>query len=155
VVGAEAPWRAPAAREDPTAPARLAREAAGREYEDLAHHVGGLAGYRTGTRAHDQEAFLNADESGPHTPGPCAECARWLAHETPIVGIGVETVGTDTGGAAAFDPRSRSTATSSGRGRPDAAREPGAAPADRGGRRRAPLKLVDGTGTPTRVLALV
>ena len=49
---------------------------------------GGWLLLRTGwdARAHDQEAFLNADESGPHTPGVEAECARWLAHEKPIVG---------------------------------------------------------------------
>jgi kynurenine formamidase len=62
--------------------------------------------YRTGwdARAHDQEAFLNADESGPHTPGMDVECARWLAEEAPIVGVGVETVGTDAGAAHSFDP---------------------------------------------------
>ena len=60
---------------------------------------------RTGwdARAHDEEAFLNADENGPHTPGFDVECARWLA-ESPVVGVGVETVGTDAGAAGGFDP---------------------------------------------------
>ena len=40
----------------------------------------------------------------PHTPGIDAECARWLAQESPVVGVGVETVGTDAGAAGGFDP---------------------------------------------------
>jgi kynurenine formamidase len=32
------------------------------------------------------------------------ECARWLAAESPVIGLGVETVGTDAGAAASFDP---------------------------------------------------
>src|ERR671926_18072 len=48
---------------------------------------GGWLLYRTGwdARANDQAAFLNADESGPHTPGISVECARWLAERAPIV----------------------------------------------------------------------
>ncbi|GAA1825324.1 cyclase family protein [Nesterenkonia flava] len=52
----------------------------------------------------DQEAFLNADENGSHTPGISAECAKWLAEETPISGYGVETVGIDQGNAAMLEP---------------------------------------------------
>jgi kynurenine formamidase len=68
--------------------------------------AGGWLLYRTGwdARAHDQGAFLNANETGPHTPGIDIECARWLAEEAPIVGVGVETVGTDAGAAHSFDP---------------------------------------------------
>ena len=68
--------------------------------------AGGWLLLRTGwdARAHDQDEFLNAGGGMPRTPGVDAECAKWLAQETPIVGIGVETVGTDAGGAAAFDP---------------------------------------------------
>ena len=67
---------------------------------------GGWLLYRTGwdARSHRQEAFLNADENGPHTPGVSVDCARWLAEESPVVGLGVETVGTDAGAAAGFDP---------------------------------------------------
>jgi len=67
---------------------------------------GGWLLYRTGwdARSGEREAFLNADEEGSHTPGVSAECARWLAGERPIVGIGVETVGTDAGAAGGFDP---------------------------------------------------
>ena len=62
--------------------------------------------FRTGwdTRSHDQDTFLNANETGPHTPGVSVECARWIAQEAPVIGFGVETVGTDAGTAHSFDP---------------------------------------------------
>ena len=67
---------------------------------------GGWLLYRTGwdTRSHDQDTFLNANETGPHTPGVSIECARWIAQESPAIGFGVETVGTDAGAAHSFDP---------------------------------------------------
>jgi len=67
---------------------------------------GGWLLLRTGwdARSGDQRAFLNADETGPHTPGVSVEAARWLAEEAPVIGIGVETVGTDAGMAHSFDP---------------------------------------------------
>lgn len=52
----------------------------------------------------DPDAFLNTDDAGSHTPGLSAACAKWLAEETPIAGLGVETVGIDAGNAGAFDP---------------------------------------------------
>ena len=67
---------------------------------------GGWLLYRTGwdVRSHDQDTFLNANETGPHTPGVSVECARWIAQEAPVIGFGVETVGTDAGAAHSFDP---------------------------------------------------
>jgi len=67
---------------------------------------GGWLLYRTGwdTRSHDQDTFLNANETGPHTPGVSVECAHWIAQESPVIGFGVETVGTDAGAAHSFDP---------------------------------------------------
>jgi len=61
---------------------------------------GGWLLYRTGwdARVADPASFLN----GGHTPGIAPDCARWLAHETAVIGIGVETVGTDAGQAAEF-----------------------------------------------------
>lgn len=68
--------------------------------------AGGWLLLRTGwdARAHGQAEILNADENGPHTPGVSVECARWIAQEAPVLGVGVETVGTDAGQAFAFDP---------------------------------------------------
>src|SRR5580692_4056215 len=67
---------------------------------------GGWLLYRTGwdARSADQQQFLNANATGPHTPGISVECARWLADEAPVIGLGVETVGTDAGAAHSFDP---------------------------------------------------
>ncbi len=67
---------------------------------------GGWLLLRTGWDRHstDAERFLNADETGSHTPGISAACARRLAEETGLVGLGVETVGTDAGAAHGFDP---------------------------------------------------
>jgi kynurenine formamidase len=114
---------------------------------------------RTGwdARAHDQEAFLNANETGPHTPGFDVECARYLARETGLVGVGVETVGTDAGAAHSFDPPFPVHSYMLGAGKygltqlANLARLPptGAIVIV------APLKLVGGTGSPARVLALV
>ncbi|WP_078592621.1 cyclase family protein [Evansella clarkii] len=53
----------------------------------------------------DHEKFFNVGEDGhPHTPGTTVEAAKFLANEKNILGVGVETVGTDAGLAAAFDP---------------------------------------------------
>lgn len=62
--------------------------------------AGGWLLYRTGwdSRRDDPEKFHN----GGHTPGVAPECARWLAESVALVGIGVETVGTDAGLAGEF-----------------------------------------------------
>ena len=54
--------------------------------------------------AGDRAAFLNADETGSHTPGITARAAQWLATQRPISGYGVETVGIDAGRGAELDP---------------------------------------------------
>ena len=117
--------------------------------------AGGWLLLRTGwdARAHDQEAFLN----GAHTPGPDAECARWLAEETPIVGIGVETVGTDAGAAHSFEPPFPVHSYFLGAGKYGITQLAGLAQLPPTGAVVvvAPLKLVDGTGSPARVLAFV
>ena len=81
---------------------------------------------RVGRALDDQEQFLNADETGPHTPGVSVECARWLAEETPVIGLGVETVGTDAGSAPALRPAVPVPLLPAGRRqvRPDPAAEP-------------------------------
>jgi kynurenine formamidase len=119
---------------------------------------GGWLLLRTGwdARAHDEEAFLNAGDGMPHTPGVDAECARWLAQDTPIVGIGVETVGTDAGGASAFDPPFPVHNYFLGAGKYGLTQLANLAELPPTGAIAvvAPLKLVDGTGSPSRVFAL-
>ena len=120
---------------------------------------GGWLLYRTGwdARAHDQDLFLNADATGPHTPGISVECARWLAEESPVIGVGVETVGTDAGGAAAFDPPFPVPSYFLGAGKYGLTQLANLAllPPTGAVLIAGPLKLVGGTGSPTRVLALV
>lgn len=121
--------------------------------------AGGWLLYRTGwdSRAHDQAAFLNADQTGPHTPGISGECARWLAEHAPIVGVGVETVGTDAGAAHGFDPPFPCHAFLLGAGKYGLTQlaNLGKLPATGTVLVVAPLPIVGGSGSPARVLALV
>ena len=67
---------------------------------------GGWLLLRTGwdARAQDTETFLGAQDGNPRSPGFDVECARWIAEESPLVGVGVETVGIDAGSAGGMDP---------------------------------------------------
>ena len=120
---------------------------------------GGWLLYRTGwdARAGDQDDFLNADETGPHTPGVSVECARWLAEEAPIIGLGVETVGTDAGAAHSFDPPfpCHSFLLGAGKYGLTQLRNLQLLPPTGALLVTAPLPIVGGSGSPTRVLALV
>ncbi len=120
---------------------------------------GGWLLYRTGwdSRAHDQAAFLNADETGPHTPGISVECARWLAEQAPIIGVGVETVGTDAGAAHSFDPPFPCHAFLLGAGKYGLTQLANLAKLPPTGAVLvvAPLPIVGGSGSPARILALV
>jgi len=120
---------------------------------------GGWLLYRTGwdTRASSQEDFLNADESGPHTPGISPECARWLAEQAPVIGLGVETVGTDAGAAHSFDPPFPCHAALMGSGKYGLTQLQNLDRLPPTGTLlvAAPLPIVAGSGAPARVLALV
>jgi kynurenine formamidase len=120
---------------------------------------GGWLLYRTGwdARADDENDFLNADETGPHTPGISPECARWLAAETPLIGVGVETVGTDAGAAHGFDPPfpCHSFLLGAGKYGLTQLRNLDRLPPQGAVLIAAPLPIVGGSGSPTRVLALV
>ena len=120
---------------------------------------GGWLLYRTGwdARAADQAAFLNANETGPHTPGFSVECAKWLAEETPLQGIGVETVGTDAGTAHSFDPPFPCHSFMLGAGKYGLTqlRNLDRLPPRGAVLIAAPLPIVNGSGSPARVLALV
>jgi kynurenine formamidase len=115
--------------------------------------------YRTGwdARAHDATAFLNANDTGPHSPGLEPECARWLAEESPIVGIGVETVGTDAGAAHSFEPAFPCHNFMLGAGKYGLTQLANLAQLPPVGAVLVvlPLKLVNGSGSPCRAIALV
>jgi kynurenine formamidase len=120
---------------------------------------GGWLLYRTGwnVRADKTSTLLNVVDGRPRSPGLTPEAARWLAQETGIVGIGVETVGTDAGASPTFDPPTPVHHYMLGAGKYgvtlltnlDRLPPTGALVIV------APLKLVGGTGSPARVLALV
>jgi kynurenine formamidase len=120
---------------------------------------GGWLLYRTGwdARSSDQAAFLNANETGPHTPGISPACAKWLAEETRLLGLGVETVGTDAGAAHSFDPPFPCHSFFLGAGKYGLTqlRNLDRLPTRGAVLIAAPLPIVGGSGSPTRVLALV
>jgi kynurenine formamidase len=120
---------------------------------------GGWLLYRTGwdAHSHDQERFLNANETGPHTPGISVECARWLAEESSIAGLGVETVGTDAGTAHGFDPPfpCHSFLLGAGKYGLTQLRNLDRLPVTGAVIVAPPLPIVGGSGSPVRVLALV
>jgi kynurenine formamidase len=120
---------------------------------------GGWLLYRTGwdARSASQQDFLNANETGPHTPGVSPECARWIAEEAPVIGMGVETVGTDAGAAHSFDPPFPCHAALMGAGKYGLTQLQNLAQLPPTGALLlvAPLPIVTGSGSPARVLALV
>jgi kynurenine formamidase len=120
---------------------------------------GGWLLFRTGwdERSSSQEAFTNADETGPHTPGMSPECARWVAEESPVIGVGVETVGTDAGAAHSFDPAFPCHSFLMGNDKYGLTQLQNLARLPTTGALliTGPLPIVTGSGAPARVLALV
>lgn len=129
------------------------------EAEHGALPEGGWLICRTGwdARSSDQDSFLNADDTGPHTPGFSTECAQWLASEAPIIGVGVETVGTDAGAAHSFEPAFPCHRFLLGAGKYGLTQLQNVAKLPPTGALilTAPLPIVGGSGSPTRALALV
>jgi kynurenine formamidase len=112
---------------------------------------------RTGwsTRA-EPEAFLNVAADGPHSPGFHKSASELLARDRDVLGVGVETVGTDAGQAGTFDPPFPNHATMHGAGKFGLASLTNLdqLPATGAVVIAAPLKIVGGSGSPLRVLAI-
>jgi kynurenine formamidase len=109
------------------------------------------------SRRTDPAAFMNADANGPHTPGFAKEASELLAHDRDILGVGVETIGTDAGQAAGFDPPFPNHTIMHGAGKFGLA---SLCNLDRLPARgaiviAAPLRIAGASGSPLRVLALV
>lgn len=104
-----------------------------------------------------RDAFLNIKEDGPHSPGFHKDCVQFLAQERDVLGVGVETVGTDAGQAGTFDPPFPCHTFMHGAGKFGLAslKNLDQLPAAGGVVIAAPLKIVQGSGSPLRVLALV
>ncbi len=112
---------------------------------------------RTGwSKRTTREAFLNVKEDGAHSPGFHQTTSAFLAKERDILGVGVETVGTDAGQAGKFDPPFPNHGIMHGNGKfgltslinLDQLPPTGAIII------AAPLKIVGGSGSPVRVIAI-
>ena len=111
---------------------------------------------RTGWSKRKGADYINLKDDGLHTPGWTKECSRFLAHERDILGVGVETVGTDAGKAVNFEPPFSNHFFMHGSGKfglasltnLDQLPPTGAVVI------AAPLKIVNGSGSPLRVIAI-
>jgi kynurenine formamidase len=112
---------------------------------------------RTGwSRRTDAASFINAGADGPHSPGFDARASKLLAEGRDVVGVGVETIGTDAGQAGTFTPPFPNHSIMHGAGKfglaslcnLDRLPPTGAVVI------AAPLKIVGGSGSPLRVLAI-
>jgi kynurenine formamidase len=105
----------------------------------------------------DPVAYQNLNETGQHTPGPDADCVRFLVNERDVLGFGTETIGTDAGQAAHFSPPYPCHYYMHGAGKYglqclcnlDRLPPTGALIV------AAPLKIRQGSGSPLRVFAIV
>ena len=104
----------------------------------------------------DRKSFLNADDTGPHSPGFTKEASELLAHDRNVTGVGVETIGTDAGQAGAFDPPFPNHHTMHGAGKLGLASlcNLDQLPSTGSIIIAAPLKIANGSGSPLRVLAI-
>jgi kynurenine formamidase len=104
----------------------------------------------------DRTAFLNVAEDGPHSPGFDPSASKLLAYERDVLGVGVETIGTDAGQAARFDPPFPNHNIMHGAGKFGLASlcNLDQLPATGAIVIAAPLKIVEGSGSPLRVIAL-
>jgi kynurenine formamidase len=105
----------------------------------------------------DRVAFLNINDDGAHVPGPHPDLVPFLAKHRDTIGWGSEGVGTDAGQAFRFNPPFPCHSIMHGSGKFGLA---SLANLDQLPPKGAmlitpPLKIVKGSGSPCRVLALV
>jgi len=108
------------------------------------------------SRRRDPAAFLNVGADGPHSPGLDARASRMLAVDRDVLGLGVESIGTDAGQAGQFDPPFSNHSIMHGAGKFGLASlcNLDQLPATGAIVIAAPLKIVRGSGSPLRVIAL-
>jgi len=101
--------------------------------------------------------FVNNAADGPHSPGFDAAASRLLAHDRDILGVGVETIGTDAGQAGTFTPPFPNHSIMHGAGKFGLASlcNLDRLPPTGAILIAAPLKIVNGSGSPVRAIALV
>jgi isatin hydrolase len=112
---------------------------------------------RSGWSRRSGDAFLNVREDGPHSPGFDQETSLVLATDRDVLGVGVETIGTDAGQAGRFDPPFPNHSIMHGHGKLGLASlcNLDRLPATGAVVIAAPLRLVGGSGSPVRAIALV
>jgi len=100
--------------------------------------------------------YINVRDDGPHTPGWAPEASQFLARERDVLGVGVETVGTDAGQAARMQPPFPNHFIMHGSGKFGLAGlcNLDQLPATGAVVIAAPLKIVGGSGSPLRVIAI-
>lgn len=105
----------------------------------------------------DPDNYTNMQENGAVSPGPDAEAVLWMIEERDVLGFGSECVGTDAGQGFFFDPPLPCHHYMHGNGRLglqcmtnlDLLPPTGAVVI------ATPLKIIEGSGSPLRVIALV
>ncbi|MET3479602.1 cyclase family protein [Variovorax atrisoli] len=105
----------------------------------------------------DAVAYQNFDETGQHTPGPGTDAVRFLVEERDVLGFGSEAIGTDAGQGYHLKPPYPCHSLMHGAGKLglqcltnlDLLPPTGALLLT------PPLKILNGSGSPLRVLALV
>lgn len=112
--------------------------------------------FRTDWSKRDVEGYTNRRDDGAHTPGPDADAIQYLL-ERDVLGLGVETIGTDAGQAHLLDPMYPAHTLLHGAGKYglQCLENLDRLPATGAIVIASPLKIRGGSGSPLRVLALV
>ena len=107
-------------------------------------------------RVDDADRFLNTREDGAHTPGPTREAIEWLLRERDVHGFGVETINTDAGQSFRWPLAYPCHTLMHGAGKYglQCLANLDLLPATGALILSAPLKILEGSGSPLRVLAL-
>ncbi len=107
-------------------------------------------------RGASEAEFLNADADGPHSPGPTADCIEYIL-ERGAIGWGTQCIGTDAGAAGGMTPPfpAHNLMHKANRYGLASLCNLDKLPPKGAILIAAPLKIVKGTGSPVRALALV
>jgi len=105
----------------------------------------------------DPDKYLNVSEDGAHSPGPHPDTIPFLAEQRDVMGFGNETVGTDAGQSFTFDPQFPCHRLMHGANKYGLASLTNLDQLPPIGAIviAAPLKIINGSGSPCRVIALV
>lgn len=107
-------------------------------------------------RAGSEADFLNMDANGPHSPGPTVDCIEYIL-EKGAIGWGTQCIGTDAGSAGGMEPPfpAHNLLHKANRYGLASLQNLDKLPPKGAILIAAPLKIVGGTGSPIRALALV